>query len=160
MPDQRACLSLDGVAQRIEPGTAFRRTENHRHQLAVRLEGRKLGVIGEQVDLVDAQQRLSTAALNGDEEAIDQPRSQRRRLDANDMDHQIEIRRDHALTVWVTRIGTGEDRLSRQYGHDAVSVDGDTVADRQIAFPSKHDVDLLAALKNATTRAADGDDNR
>src|SRR5438445_652924 len=103
---ERSSTSRLYVAQRVEPFSCLGRAKNHGHQLAIRIEHRELRVVSEKVDFVDAQQWLRTAALDGDEETVDQPRSQRGGLDAHDMDDHVEVRRDHALTVRVVRVGT------------------------------------------------------
>src|SRR3954451_21240904 len=140
--DQRARFSFHDRAQAGDAFARFDGTGDHRHaQRAVRIERGQLArafVVVQQLDLVDADRRLRTAALNGDQEAIDKPRPQRRRFHRYDMDHDVNVCGDEALHARIERIGTREHGAARQNAREAAhAVRGfgdDAVADGERAF--------------------------
>ena len=68
----------------------------------------------QQIDFVHADHRLRAAALDGDEVAVDEARAQRRRLQRDDVNDDVDVRGDEPLHVLVQRIGTRQHRAPRQ----------------------------------------------
>src|SRR3954449_1675881 len=140
--DQRARFSFHYTAQFGDPFARFDGTGDHRHaERAIRIERGQLArafVVIQQLDLVYADRRLRTAALDGDQKTIDEPRPQRRRFHRYDMDHDVDVGGDKALHAGIQRIGTREHGAARQNaGEAAHAVRGfgdDAVADGQRAF--------------------------
>src|SRR5438552_4747099 len=94
--DERARFALDQRSQCVDALCRARRTDYDRNsQLFIRLQLWKFAVLSE-IDLVDADRRLRAATLRGDQESIDQPRTQRRRLDRHHIDDQIDDHGDSA----------------------------------------------------------------
>jgi len=85
----------------------------------------------QQIDFVDAQQRLGARSPGGDEVAIDQARPQRRRLERDNVDHDVNIGRDDSLQVGIPRVGAGEHGAARKNLLDTTAIGGEqhTVAD-------------------------------
>ena len=163
---ESARLSLHGHAKRVETFPTLRRAEDDGHQLTIRLELRQFLLIAHEIDLVHAEQRLRAAALDGDEESIDEPRPQRRRFHRDHVDHDVQVRCDEAMPMWVVRIGTRQNRAPRQDGfHRSILIELNAIADRErTLLPYRHfrrddAVDLLAILKHSTAPAGHEDDD-
>src|SRR5258708_575330 len=172
--DQRAGLSLQEVAQGIETLAALRRAADDGHaQAGERLERGELSfaLVGRnEVDLVHADGGLRATAEDGDEEAVDEPRPERRRLQRDDVNYHVDVRRDEALQMRVERIGTRQHRVPREDGSDppvaAVGyLDHHAVADGENAFLARGDLGrketvlLHAVMKDTAASTADVDDD-
>ena len=169
--DQRAGLALHRAAERVEPFPVARGAGDDRHvERVVHLERRELGrpILGrDEIDLVDADQRLRAAALDGDEIAIDQPRAQRRLAHRHHMNDHVDVRSDEALAVRVERIGAREHRSPRQNldqtANSVRRLRDDAVADRYRAFLPGRDlgrdnaIELAAVVEDAAASAGDAD---
>ncbi len=175
MADQSPRLPLQHRAQSVEPLAALRRTADDRHvEAGERLEGRQFrgAFVGRhEVDLVHADDRFCPAAQDGDEETVDEPRTQRRRLERYDIDHDVDVRGDQPLQVRVERVGTGQNGMPRQDGADAPvaavgRLDGNAVADGEHAFLTRGDlwrheaVFFDTVVEDAAAPAGDVDDDR
>src|SRR5258708_7160956 len=105
-----------------------------------------------------------------EEEAADEPRPERRRLQRDDVDPHVDVRGDEALQMRVDRIGTRQHRVPRQDGPDppvaAVGrLDHHAVADGEHALLARGDLGrketvlLHAVMKDTAASPADIDDD-
>src|SRR6185369_3453463 len=98
-------------------------TGDDRHvELAVGLQRLKLGgalLLRDEVDLVDADERLRATPLDGDQIAVDQTWAERGLADRYDLDDHVDVRGDEALPVWIDRIGSREHGPARQDGSES-----------------------------------------
>jgi len=69
---------------------------------------------GDEIDLVHADHGPRAAAEDGDEKAVDEARPQGRRLQRDDIHHDVDVGRDEPLHVGIERIGARQHRMARQ----------------------------------------------